>query len=489
MKNIYLLLSLTLTCAMVATPQGRPVDWPSSGGDARRTGWERSDIRITKDNIKDFQLVLERKLDGPQAGLRALTPPVVIGLLISYKGFKELGFVAGNSGDLWSIDLDTNKQFWHKRFPVSKADGVCASLATAPALVPPAVFGGRRPGGPAAAPGAATAARALPPRLGGGGFGGPRPLYFVAADGKLQQVNTSDGSDRFPALDFLPAGARPESLLMTDNTVYAVTANECGGAPNALWAMDLAQEEPKAVHFSIATAKADMPKFAVGNNGAIYLQTAETLHILSGKDLKPQGEFTPAGKGASVATTPTVFDYKGHDLIASVGKDGRLYLHDSLALNAPLAQSVTVAAAGGHIGHGLTTWEDGDGVRWIAAPVWGAVNSELKAVANGPAPSGSIVAFRVVEQNGKPALLPTWISRDMKSPVAPVVTAGGVFALSTTGRATLFALDSGTGREIWSSGTQVNAPGSLTGLTLANGRIFFTTTDNTLYGFGIFLEI
>ena len=108
MKNIYVLLSLALTCAMVATPQGRPVDWPSLGGDARRTGWERSDIRITKDNIKDFQLVLKRKLDGPQAGLRALTPPVVIGLLISYKGFKELGFVAGNSGDLWSIDLDTN---------------------------------------------------------------------------------------------------------------------------------------------------------------------------------------------------------------------------------------------------------------------------------------------------------------------------------------------------------------------------------------------
>ncbi len=486
MKNKYVVPSLALICAVVATPQGRPVDWPSIGGDARRTGWERSDIRITKDNIKDFQLVLKRKLDGPQAGPHALTPPVVIGLLISYKGFKELGFVAGNSGDLWSIDVDTNKLFWNRRFPMAKADGVCAGMATAPSLVPPAVFGGRRPAVPGAP--AIQATRPLPPRLGGGGFGGPRPIYFVAADGKLQQVNTSDGSDRFPALDFLPAGARPDGLLMTDNTVYAVTSNDCGGAHNALWALDLVPEEPKPVHFMIPGGKSGAPKFAVGNNGAIYLQTTEALHILSGKDLQVKGQFAPNGKAAVAATTPTVFEYQGRDLIASAGKDGRLYLHDSQALESPISLTAPLTA-GGRVGDGLATWEDASGVRWVAAPVWGAVNAELKAMANGPAPNGAIVAFRIEEQNGKPTLVPAWVSRDLKSPVAPVVTSGGVFALSTTGRATLFALEAGSGKEIWSSGNQVSAPGSLTGLTLANGRVFFTTTDNTLYGFGIFLEI
>ena len=494
MKNIYVLLSLALSCAMVATPQGRPVDWPSSGGDARRTGWERSDIRITKDNIKDFQLILKRKLDGPQAGLRALTPPVVIGLLISYKGFKELGFVAGNSGDLWSIDLDTNREFWHRRFPMAKADGPCGAIATIPSLVPPAVFGGRRPAGAAAAPpGGArppAAAANLPPRLGGGGFGGPRPLYFVAADGKLQQVSTSDGIDKFPPLDFLPAGVRPDGLLMTDNTVYAVSSNDCGGAPNALWALDLTKDDPKPAHFIIPAGKTGMPKFAVGNNGMVYLQSADTLHALSGKELQSKGDFTPEGKDGSTIATPTVFDYKGRDLIASAGKDGRLYLHDSQAFGSPLSQTGTVTAGSGHIGTGLSTWEDADGVRWVAAPVWGAVNADLKVTSvNGAAPNGSIVAFRLEEQNGKPVLVPAWVSRDLKSPVAPVITSGGVFALSTTGRAMLFAFDAASGKELWSSGNQVSAPGSLTGLTLANGRVFFTTTDNILFGFGIFLEI
>ncbi len=276
---------------------------------------------------------------------------------------------------------------------------------------------------------------------------------------------------------------------MTDNTVYAVTSNNCGGANNALWALDLAQEMPQPAHFTIPAGETGMPKFAVGNNGSVYLQTTEALHILSGKDLQVQGQFSLNGKAADGATAPTVFDYKGHDLVASAGKDGRLYLHDSQALESPISLTAPVTSAGGRIGDGLATWEDASGTRWVAAPVWGAVNAELKAMANGPAPTGSIVAFKIEEQNGKPTLVPAWVSRDMKSPVAPVVSSGGVFALSTSGRATLFALDAGSGKEIWSSGNQVSAPGSLTGLTLANGRVFFTTTDNTLYGFGIFLEI
>ena len=54
--------------------------------------------------------------------------------------------------------------------------------------------------------------------------------------------------------------------------------------------------------------------------------------------------------------------------------------------------------------------------------------------------------------------------------------------------ATLYALDSATGKELYSTGDQVTAPGNLTGMTIANGRVYFTTNDGTLYAFGIFLE-
>jgi len=58
----------------------------------------------------------------------------------------------------------------------------------------------------------------------------------------------------------------------------------------------------------------------------------------------------------------------------------------------------------------------------------------------------------------------------------------------SSARSTLYALDSATGKEMYSSGDQVTAPGNLTGIALANGRVYFTTNDSTLYAFGIFLE-
>jgi outer membrane protein assembly factor BamB len=484
-------VGLLLAFAAVATPQGRPVDWPSYGGDARRTGWERSDVRITKDNVKDFRLVLKRKLD---AGI--LTPPVVIGLLISYRGFKELGFVASSSGNVWAIDLDLNRVFWEKRFEArAAASGSCAAGVTMPALTPPTVFGGRRAGtakpsvaepkspGLPPTPAGRTTERAVSPRVGGGGFGAPRPLYIMAGDGMLHQVNTSDGSDQFPPLKFLPANAKASNLTMHDYVMYTTTSSGCGGAPNAVWALDLRDEEPKPASFALKGGEAGgLGGFAVGNDGTVYVQAGPELHALTPRDLQPAGSFS----GSAGNSTPVAFEYKGRDVVVSAGKDGRLHVLDSKAMGTPLSQTLPV----GNIGGGLSSWEDSDGTRWVAAPVWGAVNADLKPpLTNGAAPNGSIVAFRLDEQNGAPVLVPAWMSRDLNSPVPPVITSGVVFALSTKGRAVLFGLDGATGKEMYSTGNQVTAPGALTGLTVANGRVFFTTTDGTLYGFGIYLEI
>src|ERR1700722_14926976 len=106
MRSVSAAVIITLALSGVAAPQGRPLDWPSYGGDSRRTGWERSDTRITRENVKDFQLVLKRNLAGSQGGSYSLTPPIVIGLLISYRGFKELGLVSNSAGDLWALDVD-----------------------------------------------------------------------------------------------------------------------------------------------------------------------------------------------------------------------------------------------------------------------------------------------------------------------------------------------------------------------------------------------
>jgi hypothetical protein len=308
----------------------------------------------------------------------------------------------------------------------------------------------------------------------------------VSGDGLLHQVNTSDGSDQFPPLKFLPGSAKASVLTVNDYVLYTTTSSHCGGVPNAVWAMDLRSENPKPVSFALQSGEAGgLGGLALGNDGTVYVQTgpgpsdaasnkwSNTLLALGSKDLKPAGYFSLPGNDAAAATpkdlnvaTPVVFEYKGRDLIVSTGRDGRLYLLDSKAMGGadhktPLSQTVPVAAAKGGVWGGLSTWEDGDGTRWVAAPVWGAVNPELKPPSsNGAAPNGSIVAFKLDEQNGAPVLVPAWVSRDMSSPVPPVITAGVVFALSTAGHATLYALDGANGQRdvlYWESGDGAGA--------------------------------
>src|SRR5438477_1283964 len=164
MKRFLSLALIFLGGAYLANAQGRSIDWPFYGGDAQRTGWEKSDSRITKDNVNKFQLVLKRKLENEKTGPRSLTAPVVIGNLISYRGFKELAVVAGSSDNVWSIDADLNKMFWQRHFDTSsgQSSGSCqAGLTATPALMPGFTFGAGRPRTPSGtAPGRAGAANA-----------------------------------------------------------------------------------------------------------------------------------------------------------------------------------------------------------------------------------------------------------------------------------------------------------------------------------------
>jgi outer membrane protein assembly factor BamB len=84
----------------------------------------------------------------------------------------------------------------------------------------------------------------------------------------------------------------------------------------------------------------------------------------------------------------------------------------------------------------------------------------------------------------------------MIAPASPVTTNGLVFALSTgqslqkdpgTGanHATMYVLDGSTGRELFSTGNDAATFSHRSGLALANGRVYFTTHDNTVYCYGL----
>jgi outer membrane protein assembly factor BamB len=467
-----ILAALPCILATVVAAQPRPANWPTYGGDAQRSGWEKADARISKETVKDLQLLWKMKLENQPKGPRPLLPPLILGNLISYRGFKELAFVASSSDIVYAIDADLGKTFWTKHLeyasldpPVITPSSTCPGGLTAiPAMPPPAV--GR--GGPPAV--AATPAPAPPPRGPFAAFG-PASVYAISSDGRLHKLNTSTGDDQAQPVRVLPSNASVSSLNIADNVLYATTNHDCNGAPNAVWAIDLMPDPPKVTSLTLGNAAAGLGGPTIGSDGTIYVQTAEKLLALSPRDLQLKQSISLP----SNSTSPLVFTYKEHDLIAAAGKDGRLYLFDSAGLETPLSQTSLAGPVWGN----LSSWQDADGARWVLAPVWG------------PANAGSIAAFKVEEENGKPALTPAWVSRDIPAPQPPVVASGVVFALSSGksgGHATLYALDAATGKELFSSRNLVTAPAVPAGITVSNGRVYFGTTDGTTYAFGMYME-
>jgi outer membrane protein assembly factor BamB len=157
----------------------------------------------------------------------------------------------------------------------------------------------------------------------------------------------------------------------------------------------------------------------------------------------------------------------------------------------------------------MATWLDAQNNRWVLTPFWGPPHSKFKApISSGPVEHGAILAFQVKENAGKYKLDPVWMSRDMNRAEPPLVANGVVYAygsgentdqayadkgladlsplrIAQSTHATLYALDALTGKELYSSGDQIKSFNHFSGLSVANGRVYITTYDSTLYCFGL----
>ena len=465
-------------CSLRRRADGRTLDWPTFGNDAQRSGWEKSDSRFTKDDVaKGFQLLWKRKMETKTKGPMKLMPPVLMGTLVGYRGFKELAFSAGSDDSIYVMDADLDRIYWQKHLtytsekPKATPSAACPGITAMPTLLP---IGFRRPPPRPTAASGGIAAAGPAPRLQPNPAFAVRNLYLVTTDGNLHKLNVDSGNESAPPAQVLPANANVSALNISDSVIYTTTTKGCGGAPAAVWAIDISNPDVEALPkvTSWVSNAGNMVGFSgpvIGTGGDVYVQTESALTALSPKVLEVKGAYqAPLGN-----VTPVVFSYKEHDLIVTAAKDGRLVVLDASSLNAPLSQTAVQAGLWG----GLSTWADADGTRWVLGTIGGA--------------KGSVVAYQLSEEGDKPVLKQVWHSRELVHPVPPVISNGVVFALSNgdgQSHATLYAIDATNGKDLWSSAGQVNATGSGTGLTVANGRVYFSTLDGTLWAFGIPLE-
>ena len=264
------LLAISLATFSLLVTRARSDDWTTVGSDAQRSSWVRSDIKITPAAVRsaEFQFLWRMPLAYEPRSGRAASVPVLLDFLISHRGFRSLAFVGDSSGGVFAMDTDLARMEWERQFSsrssASSTDcpgGMTANLTRPTAAAMPSAIGftarGRRspansgvglPGEGAVTLAAAVGSRSAAVRPPSGGrtrppaqraLRGVTLVYALSADGKLHSLYVSNGRNRAAPIAFLPANAKAAGLIVVDGTAYVTTSNQCGGATDGVWALDL----------------------------------------------------------------------------------------------------------------------------------------------------------------------------------------------------------------------------------------------------------
>jgi outer membrane protein assembly factor BamB len=509
------------------TTRAALADWLTDGGDNLRTGWQRHETILTKDNVKNLKLLWKIQTGNQARALHSLMPVLVIGQLNTTDGPRQVGIVAGISDNLYAFDVEAGKIIWQKHWSYEEPAGRGGPGGGRGAAAPrdPLRLGFLQPGGSSDTP-----------VIGPADAEGRRPVYFVTGDGMLHSVNAATGEDLQPP--FMFHTGKGWALNLVGNVIWM--ADTYAGITIA--AVRLDDPQHKVMTYNAGSGGAWGRRGAViDSTGTAWSTTGDGVYDptsdpprygnsvvgveMVGDALRLKDYFTPTNwewlrkRDLDPNNTPTIFTYKGRELMAASGKECRVFLLDPKSAGGPDHQTplyktplfcneeVDFQDAGSW--GAMSTWEDSSGTRWVLAPFWGPVHSKFRfEISHGAVTGGGVAAFKVTDAGGRPALTPVWVSRDMMRGEPVIIANGMVFgygsgeetkqAFPDIGlqfdssiraakgtRARIFALDGQNGRELWSSGDQMHQWNHFSGLTVVNGRVYLGTYDGTLYCFGL----
>src|SRR6187549_2578128 len=78
-----------------AQTQGKLYDWLTDGGDNQRTGWNKDERVLTKDNVKNLKLLWKLETRNQVRALHSLMPVLVVGQMATPAGVRQVGYLAG----------------------------------------------------------------------------------------------------------------------------------------------------------------------------------------------------------------------------------------------------------------------------------------------------------------------------------------------------------------------------------------------------------
>jgi len=517
---------LILVLGVAAAVGTRAAEFLTEGVDRARTGGVREEKLFTAANVGNTKLLWKLKLESTPRAMHNLFAPLVAEGVTTAQCQREIGVIAGVSDDLFGIDVVTGRQLWHRRFDSTLAQpgGTNDTLC---------------PGGQTAVPTMARASagkytiyavswdgRLRQVNLADGEDIAP-PEKFVPGGGKPYALNLFDNVIYTATAQ--GCGGLTNAFYSFDLATRRASAFIPAGG--GLWGRRGASIDTEGrVFIGTGDGPFDPLTRRLGNGiVAVKLDANKQLQLVDYFGA-PNANWLWR-RDLDVNTTPVAFDYRGAKLLVGTSKECRLWLLDRDALGGedhrttldttPLICNDPQAFDAHGVWGALGAWQDQGGTQWVLVPFWGPVSTQFKAPVEHARPTGGgVAAFKVEQRDGRWQFVPAWLSRDMDLAEEVVIANGVVFAYAggedatqvtpdkawdesggpvyggglssgpirrvpNSRRAALYALDAQTGRELWSSGNQLESWNHFSGLTVANGRAYLATFDGTIYCFGL----
>ena len=510
--------ALTLTGSLTGFAQrGGKGDWSMTGDDAGQNGYQKAEADLSPDSVSGkFKFLWKIQLGKPDKHEPSFTEPLLAMRLINAQGFKDIVYW-GSADTLYAVDSELGNLIWKKQFDPSSKTSKSCPVNLGLIIEPPPVINfnaRRRPAGtppPPEQPPAAASARRLgvPP---GGGYFGLKGIYVLTADGMLHEQVLTTGADFAPPVKFLPsAGGSAFGLNIIGKRIYTATGRNCGSLSNGEWAIDLSSSDyPVKSYKTDPVAPVSVTGPVISPEGTSYIATgssksgsADASHpnsiVAVDESMSVKDWYSPLSTTGSVqAESPVTFSYKGKQLLVAPDPDGSFVLLDAASLggadhHTPLFKTPGFATPSSKDGwNGFATWQDSSGDTWVYASVSGKLSvtgGEIKTA--GSTEHGGVIAFKLIEADGKLTLSPAWVSPDMVNPAPPRLANGVLVALAGGDKkthATLHVLNATTGAELYASKDEIPTYTHFSGVAIGDSHAFFTDHNHVLYSFGLALE-
>ncbi|MCL2430146.1 MAG: PQQ-binding-like beta-propeller repeat protein, partial [Alphaproteobacteria bacterium] len=317
---------VSVIAVLLSSTVGWSADWLTDGGNPERTGWQKDEHVLNKDNVQNLEILWKINLGNEPREMHSLLPTLIAANVPAPDGPREITITAGVSDNIYAVDAATGALVWKQHFDHTPPNPPTAGSTLCPA------------------------GQTATPVIGPADAAGNRTVYAIDGGGNLRQLNLADGAEKAPPVRFSWPAGKPYALNLWHDILITTSAQGCGGNPNQFWAIDLKDPEHKVMTFNpgsgglwgrtgaaftaegVAYAPTGDgiydPENRVYGNGLVGVKAQDGKLVLEDYFIPKEWAWMRR-RDLDMNVTPPVFHYKGRELMVMSSKECRLWLLDA----------------------------------------------------------------------------------------------------------------------------------------------------------------